>query len=256
VAVEALSALHFASAKVSYTSPNVFGTNFEVPRDWENAWKTLIKSSDAEATRLKNLVNGSPNQWIRQKIEPAVKGFARGFKGKRSGEALAHCTLKAARAGAEFVRGSLSKLYNLALWPAAFIPAAGHICRGALEIADSSQSILEQEAALSFALVIGLAAWAIDAVVLSSPPQSIIEDAEAALREHSELLIPIEGQDHSVVRDQAKALVEVFAASQPSGEAKASGLGLDNPGEAISTLVRLGPDLLVPKAKPAAIRDL
>jgi hypothetical protein len=255
VAVEALSALHYASTRVSYTSPNLFGKDFEVPQDWEDAWKALIKASNAEATRLEGLVHSSPSQWIRQKIEPSVKGFTKGFKGKRSGEALAHCTLKAARAGAEFVRNSLAKLYNLVLWPAAFNPAACHICREALDIANSSQSTLEQEAALSFALVIGLAAWAIDAVILSNNPQSIIADAEAALREHSELLIPAEGQDLSVLRDQARALVEVFAASQPSGDAEASGLGLDNPGEAISTLVRPGPDLLVPKAKPAARRN-
>jgi hypothetical protein len=233
----------------------VFGKDFEVPQDWEVSWKALIEASNVKAGQLEGLVHSSPNQWIREKVEPSTRGFTKGFKSKRSGEALAQCTLKAARAGAEFVRNSLGKLYNLVLWPASFNPAASHICREALNIIGSSQSILEQEAVLSFALVIGLAAWAIDAINLSDNPQSIIVDAEQALRDHSELLTPAEGQDPTVVREQARALVEAFAASRPGDDAEASGSGLNNPGEAIAALVRPGPDLLVPKAKPAAKRN-
>jgi hypothetical protein len=255
VAVEALSALHYASARVAYTSPSAFGKDFEPSQDWQVAWKALVEASNVKAEQLEGLVHRSPNQFIREKIEPSIKGFTKGFKSKRSGEALAQCTLKAARAGAEFVRNSLGKLYNLVLWAASFNPAASHICKEALSIIDSSQSTLEQEAVLSFALVIGLTALAIDSVILSDNPQSIIIDAEQALRDHTELLAPVEGQDLSVVRDQARALIEAFAGSRPSGDGESSGSGLNNPGEAIAVLVPPGPDLLVPKSKPAAKRN-
>jgi hypothetical protein len=255
VAVEALSALHYASARVAYTSPSAFGKDFEPSQDWQDAWKALVEASNVKAEQLEGLVHRSPDLFIREKIEPSIKAFSKGFKSKRSGEALAQCTLKAARAGAEFVRNSLSKLYNLGLWTASYNPAASHVCKEALNIIDSSQSVLEQEAVLSFALVIGLAAFAIDSVILSNNPQTIITDAEQASRDHTELLTPAEGQDLTVVREQARALVEAFAGSRPGGGAESSESGLNNPGEAIAALVRPGPDLLVPKAKPAAKRN-
>jgi hypothetical protein len=255
VAVEALTALHYASAKVAYTSPSAFGKDFEPSQDWQDAWKTLVETSNSKAEHLEGLVHRSPNQFIREKVEPAIKGFSKGFKSKhKSEEALTQCTLKAARAGGEFVRNSLSKLYNLGFWTASYNPAASHVCKEALNIIDSSQSVLEQEAVLSFALVIGLTASAIDSVILSDSPQQIIIDAEQALRNNTELLTPAEGQDLAVVREQARALIEAFAGSQPGGGGESSGSGLNSPGEAIAILVPPGPSLLVPKSKPAAKR--
>jgi hypothetical protein len=128
------------------------------------------------------------------------------------------------------------------------------VCKEALNIIDSSQSVLEQEAVLSFALVVGLAASAIDSVILSDSPRQIIIDAERALRDNTELLTPIADRDFTVVREQARALVEAFAGTHPGGGCGSSSSGLNSPGEAIAVLVPPGPDLLVPKSKPAAKR--
>jgi hypothetical protein len=254
VAVEALAALHYASGKVAYTSPSAFGEAFEPSQDWRDAWETLTETSNSKAENLEGLVHRSPNQFIREKVEPAVKAFSKGFKsvGKhKSEEALAQCTLKAARAAGEFVRNSLSKLYNLGFWTASWNPAACHVCKEALNIIDSSKSVLEQEAVLSFALVVGLAASAIDSVVLTDSPRQIIIEAEQALRDNTELLTPTADRDCAGVKEQARALVEVFAGKQPGSGGGSSSSGLNSPGEAIAILVP-GPNLLVPKSKPAA----
>jgi hypothetical protein len=80
VAVEALAALHYASGKVAYTSPSAFGEAFEPSQDWRDAWETLTETSNSKAENLEGLVHRSPNQFIREKVEPAVKAFSKGFK--------------------------------------------------------------------------------------------------------------------------------------------------------------------------------
>jgi hypothetical protein len=239
---------------VAYTSPFAFGRvpeTFEPQQCWLEAWQILSDVSDAKVKNLEKLTHCSPNRFIRDKVAPAVKSASKGYSSSgrpESRSALSHCTLKAARAAGEFVRHSLDKLYNSECWATVWVPAAARICEEGLKIIDSSASPLEQEAVLSFSLVVGLSATTIEATVLTDSPKQITLEAERSLQNISELLAPSEDQNFTGVREQAKAFVQIFAGRRPGGSGS-SGSGFQRPGEALTILVPK-PDLLVPKAKP------
>ena len=106
----------------------------------------------------------------------------------------ADITLVAAKEAAGVILSTLSRLVHRHYWHSVWIPFVVRVCKQVQKIAESCDDSFEQQAkldaALSFGLVLALAALTVNTLELADPPAVLVQEIEQTIGQHAELLHP------------------------------------------------------------------